>query len=132
MSTGVSIGNGSKVNASRARRARIASRVAGQTLVHALLIAGAISMVLPFIWMVLTSFKDTSEVFTYTFKWLPSRINLDGYRDVWSEIPFARMFANSFIVTTAITVGQLITSALAGYAFARLEFPGKEIGRAHV
>lgn len=126
MSTSVSIDNGGE-RAAKARRARIVSKVASLTLVHAVLIAGALSMVLPFVWMILTSFKDISEVFTYTFKWLPSRINLDGYRAVWSEIPFARMFMNSVIVTVGITVGQLITSALAGYAFARLEFPGKDV-----
>jgi len=84
-------------------------------------------MVLPFVWMLLTSFKDRSEVFTYSIQWLPSRINLDGYREVWSEIPFARMYLNSFIVAISVTVCQLVTSALAGYAFARLDFPGRDV-----
>ncbi|MGE5572628.1 MAG: carbohydrate ABC transporter permease [Bacteroidota bacterium] len=127
MSTSVSMTSSRRADAVRARRRRVASRTAGLALVHAVLIMGAIFMVLPFVWMALTSFKDKSEVFTYSIQWLPSRINLDGYRQVWSEIPFARMYLNSFIVAIAITICQLVTSALAGYAFARLDFPGRDV-----
>lgn len=127
MSTTVSMTNSRGTDAVRARRRRVATRTAGLGLVHAVLIMGAIFMVLPFVWMVLTSLKDRSEVFTYSIQWLPSQINLDGYRQVWSEIPFARMYMNSFIVATSVTICQLITSAMAGYAFARLDFPGRDV-----
>mgnify|MGYP001164642474 FL=1 len=119
--------NSRAVEAARARRRRVVTKTAGLGLVHIVLILGAIFMVLPFVWMLLTSFKDQSEVFTYSIQWLPSRINLEGYREVWSEIPFARMYLNSFIVAMSVTVCQLVTSALAGYAFARLDFPGRDV-----
>ena len=119
--------NSRAVEAARARRRRVLTKTAGLGLVHIVLILGAIFMVLPFVWMLLTSFKDQSEVFTYSIQWLPSRINLEGYREVWSEIPFARMYVNSFIVAISVTVCQLVTSALAGYAFARLDFPGRDV-----
>jgi len=106
---------------------RILAKTVGLGIVHILLILGALGMVLPFAWMVLTSVKDKGEVFTYSVQWLPSRVNLDGYRDVWFEMPFARMYANSLIVAISVTVCQLVTSALAGYAFARLDFPGRDV-----
>jgi len=123
----VTVTNNRAAEAIRARRRRVLTKTAGLGLVHIVLILGAIFMVLPFVWMLLTSFKDRSEVFTYSIQWLPSRINLDGYREVWSEIPFARMYLNSFIVAISVTVCQLVTSALAGYAFARLDFPGRDV-----
>ena len=121
------VANNRATEAVRARRRRVLTKNAGLGLVHTALIVGAAFMVLPFVWMLLTSFKDRSEVFTYSIQWLPSRINLDGYREVWSEIPFARMYLNSFIVAMSVTVCQLVTSALAGYAFARLDFPGRDV-----
>lgn len=115
------------IGAIRVRRMRILAKTVGLGIVHILLILGALGMVLPFAWMVLTSVKDKGEVFTYSVQWLPSRVNLDGYRDVWFEMPFARMYANSLIVAISVTVCQLVTSALAGYAFARLDFPGRDV-----
>jgi multiple sugar transport system permease protein len=127
MSTRTGRSNRIGADAYRARRRRKGTRIAGLSLVHAVLIIGVIFMVMPFIWMILTSFKDQSEVFTYSPQWLPSKLNFDGYRQVWSEVPFGHMYLNSFIVAGAVTVGQLITSALAGYAFARLDFPGRDV-----
>ena len=127
MSTKTDIDNGISAEAYRAHRRRKTLRIAGLFLVHAILIIGVIFMLLPFIWMILTSFKDKTEVFNYSLQWLPSKFKFDGYRQVRSEIPFARMYLNSFIVAGSVTVCQLITSALAGYAFARLDFPGRDV-----
>ncbi|MEA4884854.1 MAG: carbohydrate ABC transporter permease [Clostridia bacterium] len=124
MPTNAIMGNSRGANAAHARR--VVSKTAGTALVHAVLIVGAIFMALPFVWMILTSLKDDSEVFTYSLQWLPSKLNFDGYKEVWTEISFARMYLNSFIVAGGITICQLITSALAGYAFARLDFPGRD------
>lgn len=93
---------------------------------HALLIIGAGFMVMPFLWMLSTSLKNSTDVFTYNIRWLPSPISLEGYRRVWTEIPFARMYFNSFFVSSVVTASQLITCTLAAYAFARLRFPGRD------
>lgn len=96
-------------------------------VINAILLMGAILMVLPFLWMLSTSFKPSSEVFTYTLQWLPSKLNFEGYRGVWTELPFARMYFNSIFVAVTITLVQLATCTLAAYAFARLRFPGREV-----
>lgn len=121
------MGDGCSVAAVRtAHRRRAVSMGVGTTLIHMVLTIGAIFMLLPFLWMILTSFKGIDEVFTYSMQWLPSKPNWEGYRKVWSEIPFGRMYLNSIIVAGAVTALQLITSVLAGYAFARLNFPGRD------
>jgi multiple sugar transport system permease protein len=95
-------------------------------LVHLLLIVGSIVMVMPFAWMVSTSLKNKTEVFVYPPQWIPTAPIIDNYVRAWQGAPFPRYFANSILIASAVTLGTLITSALAAYAFARLKFPGRE------
>lgn len=87
----------------------------------------AILMLMPFAWMVLSSLKEAEEVFTYEMTWLPSRITFSGYYRALTEQPFLRYGLNSILVSLVITTAQLITGVLAGYAFARLVFPGRNL-----
>lgn len=84
-------------------------------------------MLLPFAWMVLASLKDAAQMFRFPPRWLPDPLILSNYTRVWSAVPMARFYANSLFIATAITLGQLATAVLAGYAFARLEFPGRDV-----
>jgi len=85
-----------------------------------------ISMLLPFLWMISTSLKEPGAVFTYPPEWIPKPVVFKNYSEAWNAVPFGRFFINSIIVAVCITFGQLFTASLAGYAFARLEFPGKD------
>jgi multiple sugar transport system permease protein len=87
---------------------------------------GGVVMIVPFIWMLSTSLKETSDVFTFPPKWIPSPILWRNYIDAWNAVPFNRFFMNSIIVSVSITLGQLITSCLAAYAFAKLTFAGRD------
>lgn len=102
-------------------------RTIGNMVVYAVLIIGAIAMIMPFAWMVSTSFKEAGGIFAYPPRWIPSRFVLDNYLDAWRAAPFGRYFLNSIFVASAVTLGQLITCSLAAYAFARLDFPGKSL-----
>jgi multiple sugar transport system permease protein len=82
-------------------------------------------MVLPFIWMVSTSLKDASEVLTTTPSFLPHAWRWDNYVKVFTQVPFARFYLNTVVVTAGRVVGQLIFASMAAYAFARLRFPGR-------
>ena len=108
------------LNTTARRRAGLGGR-------YVLLICGACVVAVPFAWMLLTSFKGQADVFTRTLRFLPSVWKFSNYAEVFDRIPFARMFANSFVVATVITASQLITCSLAAYAFARLKFPGREV-----
>lgn len=92
---------------------------------YLLLAVGGIAMLFPFVWMLGTSLKTPSELFVLPPPLLPAEPQWDNYRKIWSAAPFARYFMNSLAVTTAITVGELISSVLAAFAFARFYFFGK-------
>ena len=113
---------------------------------YVVLSAIGITMLIPLLWMVSTSLKEPGAVFTFPPQWIPKPIVWKNYLGAWYAVPFARFYLNSIIVGVAVTAGQVFTSALAAYAFARLRFPGRdklffgylatmmipEIGRAHV
>ncbi|WP_426518902.1 carbohydrate ABC transporter permease [Diaminobutyricibacter sp. McL0618] len=92
-----------------------------------LLIAAALFIVFPFIWMFLTSFKSESEIFGNPGNLLPKTLSLDNYLRIWTELPFARLFLNSVIFAGCVTVLSVFFDSLAAYALARLSFPGKTI-----
>ncbi len=92
---------------------------------HAVLIAGAAIMLIPFIWMLSTSFKTLDQVFTFPPKWIPSPFVWENYPKAFTSVPFARWFFNSLKIASMITVGQLLTCSLAGFTFARMRFPGR-------
>lgn len=95
-------------------------------LSYGFLIVFSITMLLPFLWMLLTSLKPEGEVFSSGGGILPSTWEWKNYIQVWREIPFFRYLCNSAIVAVVVTVGQVFTSSMAAFAFARLNFPGRD------
>ena len=85
----------------------------------------SLTMIFPFIWMFSTSFKISSQIFTTPIKWIPNPVTFSNYIKVWTEEPFLKYYINTAIVTVCATVGQVILCAMAAYAFAKLEFIGK-------
>jgi multiple sugar transport system permease protein len=80
----------------------------------------------PFLWMVSTSLKASNEVFAYPPRWLPAEPLWGNYAHVVAELPFGRYLLNTAFVATTVTALEVLTSSLAGYAFARIEFPGRD------
>jgi multiple sugar transport system permease protein len=97
------------------------------TLLHIIVYALAIITLIPFLWMVLTSVKDLSDIFIYPPQWLPSKIHLENYVNAFDAAPFGRYYFNSIFVALAVTIGQLITCSMAAFAFARLKFWGRNV-----
>ena len=95
-------------------------------LLYLVLLAGAVLALLPFVWMVSTSLKHLPEVFRWPIEWLPDEPVWENYVTVFSYVPFLRFYANTAYVTLMSTLGLLVTSCMAGYAFARLRFPGRD------
>ena len=91
------------------------------------LVIGSLIMFLPLVWAVSFSFGQPHEFFKLPPPIIPSALRLDNYAAVFERVDFFRFFINSVIVTACVTIGQLITCSMAGYAFARLRFPGKRI-----
>ncbi len=103
-------------------KARRSSRV----LIHAVLILVALTCLVPFFWMLSTSFKLREDIFVAPPQWLPSPFTTANYLNLVEYIPFVRQFLNTLLVTSVIVVGQLIFSSMGAYAFARLRFRGRE------
>ena len=99
---------------------------AGKLVVHIVLIAGAATMLLPFLWMVLTSFKTYEEAVAIPIQWFPKQWNLDNYREVLDRMNFGRYMLNTVFVTAVTTVVQTFFCAITAYGFARLRFPGRD------
>ncbi len=91
---------------------------------HGLLTVLSLAMVVPFAWMVLASLKSFAESGDPT--WLPKAYHWGNYAEVFRVIPFVRFVANSFVVAGWVTFLQVLTSALAAFSFARLEWPGRD------
>ena len=93
---------------------------------YSVLILVALSMVVPFMWMVTTSLRTPGAEFSYPPQILPQEFNFSQYQRLFDNLPFARYFLNTAIVTAATVVGQLIICSMAAYGFARLNFMGRD------
>jgi multiple sugar transport system permease protein len=94
---------------------------------HALLIVGVVIMLLPFTWMISTSIKPPDQLFTVPPTWIPRELRWENYTLAMGAGNFGRYAMNSLFLAVANTVTNVALSALAGYAFARLVFPGRQL-----
>jgi len=94
-------------------------------VVFAVLAVGALVMLFPFVWMILSAFKTPQDVYVYPPKWLPSSWELTNFTRVFQMIPFLRYYWNSIFTSVAQTALQVGVSVTAAYALAILVFPGK-------
>ena len=93
----------------------------------ALLWTVAILFALPFLWMLSSSLKRNIDVFAIPARWIPDPVRWANYAEVWfGESSLVRYFGNSLLVAVVSVAGELLTSSLAGYAFARLSFRGRD------
>jgi multiple sugar transport system permease protein len=91
------------------------------------LAVGAVIMLAPLVWMVLASFKSLPEILTYPPTLLPKSLRTANYETVLTQSNYPRYFLNSVIVALVSVASILVTSSLAGYAFAKFQFPGRNI-----
>jgi multiple sugar transport system permease protein len=91
------------------------------------LVGGAVLILLPFAWMLGTSFKPESDVFGYPLRLQPTHPTLSNYTAIWHELPFTRLVLNSVVFAGGVTIFSVFFDSLAAYALARLRFPGRTI-----
>jgi multiple sugar transport system permease protein len=102
-------------------------RVLGRVLIYAILIIGAILVVGPFVWMLSTALTPAMEVFSWPPRLIPDTVMWENFVQASNEIRFPRLLVNSLIVSIIATVSAVFLSSLAGYALAKLRFPGRTI-----
>ncbi len=115
------------VGTRRRTRAGLRTRQFGnQVVAYLILSLMAVVSIFPFVWMVSTSLKGQSQIFAWPPKLIPDPVLWHNYLDVFDLVPFGRYFLNTIGYTAAVTIGQVVFCALAGFAFARLRFPGRD------
>ena len=102
-------------------------RNAADWLAMAFMVAIGMLTIMPIVWVTSTSLRTPAESFTVPPEWLPEDLYFGNYLQVFDEIPFVYQMGNSFFVTLSTVFGQLTTATLAGYTFARLYFPGRDM-----
>ncbi len=100
------------------------------TAIYIMLSICALSMILPFMWMLSSSLKTFEAIFVQPKNWIqmfvPTMFEWKNYVEAVNTVPFGRFYLNSIIVGVAVTLGQVLTSSFAAYAFSRLVFPGRD------
>jgi multiple sugar transport system permease protein len=96
-------------------------------LVYLALVVLAVGMLVPFAWMASASLQMDKDVFRFPFQWIPRLPRWRNFLLIWQRVPFLTFFLNTTKLTLIITALQLLTSSLAAYAFARLEFKGRDV-----
>jgi multiple sugar transport system permease protein len=108
---------------------RVGARPAWKSVaMHAAVFAGAVVMIYPLLWLLASSLKPTSEIFS-DLSLVPRHVTFSHYRDGWNalSVSFGRFFANSIVVAVLSVTGLIVSSSLTAFAFARMDFPGRRI-----
>ena len=105
-------------------QATVKVEIVKKFMLHVLLVAIGLSMVIPFVWMLLTSLKPAAEVDATT--WIPSQLMWENYPRVFEAIEFMRFYWNSLFVASWVTFLQVLTSAMAAFAFSRIHWKGRD------
>lgn len=103
------------------------SKTIKTTLIYVALILGSAIMIFPFIWMILTSFKTVPESMQVPPTILPAQVTMDSFKEAINSLPFMKMYLNTGLMILFRVVCAVIFSSMAGYAFAKLNFKGKNI-----
>lgn len=103
------------------------SKILQKVLFFLLASVGSVIFLIPFAWMVSTAGKPGDLVWKVPPVWIPPVYNWSNYIESWFQLPFDLFYFNTIKITTLTVVGVLISSSLAGFAFARLKFPGRNI-----
>ena len=95
-------------------------------IIYVILIALAAFTLIPFVWMISSSLKLDREVFSYPMKWIPETFHWENYVLIWQKVPLLTYFKNTAFIALVVTFLQTLTSSFAAYAFAKLEFKGRD------
>ncbi|MCP1100851.1 multiple sugar transport system permease protein [Aequitasia blattaphilus] len=95
-------------------------------LIYLIMCIGAVVMIVPFIWMILTAFKTPTEATSLNpFVFFPRKWKLDAFIDAWSKMDFIKLYLNTILMIVGRVICAVVTATMAGYAFGRLNFKGK-------
>jgi|JI10StandDraft_1071094.scaffolds.fasta_scaffold510015_2 multiple sugar transport system permease protein len=100
--------------------------LSNKVILYVVAIVSALAFSLPFFWTITSSFKSAAEIVVFPPAIFPERLRWENYADVFNLAPFARFMWNTVYVTTFAMIGQILSSAVVAFGFARFRFPGRE------
>ncbi len=104
-----------------------ASSAIGKVLLYIFLSLLACVALVPFVWMVSSSLKLDKDVFRYPIEWIPSVRHWENYVIIWQKVPLLAYFKNTTFIAIVVTLMQILTSSFAAYAFAKMQFKGRDV-----
>lgn len=99
----------------------------GKIALYIVLIGVALFTLIPFVWMISSSLKLDREVFAYPMTWIPEVFHWENYVLIWQKVPMLTYFKNTAFIAIVVTCLQTLTSSFAAYAFAKLNFKGRDV-----
>lgn len=112
-----------KVSIFRSQRAR---RLVAITITYILLLAGAIAMLTPLVWLIRSSFMSLDQIFYFPPEWIPDPWLWQNYTDALEVAPFARYFVNTLVIEFLVVTGVIVSATLSAYGFSRLRWTGRD------
>lgn len=109
----------------RNRRIRV-GHVISRFVLYSLVLSGAVTYAMPFVWMLSTAVKPGYQVYLVPPVWFPEKYQWSNFWVPWNNLPFAQFYANTAIVTVFTVAGTLVSSSLVAFAFARMRFRGRD------
>jgi multiple sugar transport system permease protein len=109
------------------RQSRRNQSLLAQIFAYIVVTAGAIVLMVPFVWMLSSSLKPLNQIFVEPPQWIPQPIQWHNYSDAWTALPFTQFMFNTLFITLLGMAGSIFTSALVAYGFARYRFPGRDV-----
>ena len=107
--------------------ARPSVSVVARLLSYLALIAAAMAILIPFVWMVVSSLKRTNDVFTVPIQWIPNPVQWSNYEDIFAKAEMVTWIQNTLILSAVVAFLQVLTGSLAAYGFSKGRFPGRRV-----
>jgi len=103
-----------------------AVQIALSVVKYGMLIGLSVIALVPFVWMISSSLKTSIDVFSVPMRWIPTEFHWDNYLKIWERVPLLTYFKNTAVVAVIVTFMQILTSSFAAYAFAKMQFRGRD------
>ena len=113
--------------AKRHHRPMTAGEIMLTVLKYAVLLALTVVALVPFVWMISSSLKTSIDVFSIPMRWIPQEFHFENYLQIWERVPLATYFKNTAVLAVIVTFMQILTSSFAAYAFAKMNFKGRDL-----
>ncbi|WP_420113877.1 carbohydrate ABC transporter permease [Pseudactinotalea sp.] len=102
-------------------------QVVGRAVLYVVMVAAAAAILVPFVWMVISSLKNNNQIFTVPIQWIPDPLVWNNYLDIWTKANMTTWLRNTLLLSVVITFLQVLTGSFAAYGFSKVRFRGRDV-----